>query len=114
MPTPAAAEAVMPAVNLPQGSANQRREERAQVDAHVKDGEGAVAARIARRIKAADLGGDVGLEAAVAQDEEQQRDQEHRLDGHQEMADGHQHSADDHGLALPQQRGRPAFRRKTA
>jgi len=44
------AEAVVPAQLLAQRAADQRREERAQVDAHVEDREGAVAARVAGRV----------------------------------------------------------------
>ena len=55
---------------------------------------------IAGRIKAADLGGDIRLERAVAENERQQREQEQLLDRHHEMADRHQDRADDDGAAL--------------
>src|SRR6185369_11303284 len=92
--------AVVPAVDLAKSAANERRQERAQVDPHVEDRERAVATRVARRVEVADLGGDVGLEAAVAEDEEQQREQEEPLESHQEVADGHQDAAQDDRLAL--------------
>jgi hypothetical protein len=48
-------EAVMPAHFLPERAADQRRQERADIDADIKDRIGAVAAVIAWRIEAADL-----------------------------------------------------------
>src|SRR5579883_2378759 len=60
------AEAVLPTPHLTERSTDQRRKERAQIDAHVEDGEGAIAARIARRVKASNLSGNIGLEASVA------------------------------------------------
>ena len=84
------AEAVVPAELLAERAADQRRQERAEVDADIEDREGAVAARIAGRIERADLGRDVGLERAVAEDEDEQREQKQRLERHHEMTDGHQ------------------------
>ena len=55
---------------------------------------------IAGRVKAADLGRNVRLERAVAENERQQREQEQLLDRHHEMADRHQDRADDDGAAL--------------
>ncbi len=78
----------------------ERRQECADIDADIEDRIGAVAARIARRIEPADLRGNVRLEAAVAEDEEQQREQKELLDRHHEMADRHQARADDDGAAL--------------
>ena len=93
-------EAVVPADFLAERAADERRQERADIDADIEDGIGAVAARIARRIKPADLGRDIRLEAAGAEDQRQQREQEKLLDRHHEMADRHQHRADDDGAAL--------------
>jgi hypothetical protein len=70
----------MPADRLAERAADQRRQERADIDADIEDRIGAVAAVIAGRIKAADLGRDVRLEAAVAENEREQREQEQLLD----------------------------------
>src|ERR1700675_4730475 len=85
---------------LAQRATDQRRQESAHVDADVEYRIGAVAAWIAGRIKAADLGGDIRLERAVAENERQQRQQEQLLDRHHEMTDRHQDGADDDGAAL--------------
>ena len=61
------AEAVVPAEPLAERAADERGEERAEVDPHVEDREGAVPPRIARRVEASDLCRDVGLEGAVAE-----------------------------------------------
>ena len=70
-----AGEAIMPADRLPDRSANQRREERADIDADIENRIGAVATGVGRRIKLPDLDGDVRLEAAAAQRDAKQRDQ---------------------------------------
>ena len=93
-------EAVVPADFLAERAADQRRQKRADIDADIENGISAVAARIARRIKPANLGRDVRLKAAGAQDQRQQREQEKLLDRHHEMADRHQHRADHDGAAL--------------
>ena len=62
----------MPADLFAERAADQRRQERADIDADIEDRIGAIAAMIARRIEAADLGRDIRLEAAVAEDQEQQ------------------------------------------
>ena len=93
-------KAVMPAGFLAQRAANQRRQERAEIDADIEDRIGAVAAMVARRIEPSDLGGNIRLEGAVAENERQQRKQQQLLDRHQKMADRHQHRADHHGAAL--------------
>ena len=93
-------EAVVPADFLAERAANERRQKRADIDADIEDGIGAVAARIARRVEPADLGRDVRLKAPGAEDQHQQREQEKLFDRHHEMADRHQHRADDDGAAL--------------
>ena len=62
-------EAVMPTCGLAQCAAHKRRQERAEIDADIKDRIGAVAARIARAIEATDLGRNIRLEAAAAENE---------------------------------------------
>ena len=94
------AEAVVPADLLAERAADERREERAEIDADIEDRIGAVAAVIAGRVESADLRRHVGLEAAVAENQHQQREQEQRLERHHEMADRHQRRADDDGAVL--------------
>ena len=93
-------EAVVPTEDLPQGSADERREDRAEVDAHVEDAEGAVAAGVVVGVEATDLRGDVRLEAAVAEHQAEQRQEEQRLRRHQEVPDRHQQRAEDHRATL--------------
>ena len=52
------------------------RQQRAEVDAHVKNGEAAVPAAVAGLVQLADHGGDVGLEKAVADRNHRQADQQ--------------------------------------
>jgi hypothetical protein len=91
---------VMPGDAFAQSAADERRQERAEIDADIEDRIGAVAARIAGRVEAANLGRDVRLEAAAAENERQQREQKKLLDRHHEMAERHQGRADDHCAAL--------------
>jgi hypothetical protein len=93
-------EPIMPAQLLAEGAADERCEKRTDIDADVEDRIGAVAPMVARRVEAADLGRDIGLEGAVAEDEHEERQQEQRLERHHEMADRHQCGAEDHGAAL--------------
>jgi hypothetical protein len=51
-------------------------------------------------VEAADLGRHVGLEAAVAENERDQREQEQRLERHHEVADRHEGGADHDGAML--------------
>ncbi len=90
---------VVPADFLAERAADQRRQERAEIDADIEDRIGAVAAMIAGRVKAADLRGNIRLETAIAEDQRQQREDKELLESHHEMADGHQHRADDDGVA---------------
>ena len=64
-------KAVMPSRLFAQRTADQRRQKRTDIDADIEDREGAVAAVVTRRIEAADLGRDVGLERATAENERQ-------------------------------------------
>ena len=107
-------EAVVPADFLAQRAAHQRGEECAEVDPDIEDRIRAIAARIARRVKAADLRRDIGLEGAVAENQSGEREEEQRLEGHEEVADRHQHGADDHRAALTEHAGRRSGRRTAA
>ena len=93
-------KAVVPAEFLAERAADQRRQKRAEIDADIEDREGAVAAAVAGRVEPADLGRDVRLEGAVAENEKAEREQKQMLEGHHEMADRHQRGAEDDGAAL--------------
>ena len=122
---PAAKKPDAPAVGrvLAERRADQRREEGADVDAHVEDDEGAVAARVALRIEVAHHRRDVRLEEAVADAHEHEAeveagrrfgkgDAEQRQGkgtrgaqgverrGEHELPGGHHQAAEDHRLAL--------------
>ena len=91
-------ETVMPIDFLAQRAANQRANERAQVDAHVKDREPRVAARAAFGIQFADHGADVRLQQSRAQHDQQQTEVERpgARNGQGEMADRDEDSAIPH------------------
>ena len=96
-------KSIMPAQLLAERAADEGREERTDIDTDVKDRIGAVAPMVARRVEAADLGRDVGLEGAIAENEREERQQEQRFECHHEMADRHQPGAKDHGAALTEE-----------
>ncbi len=89
------AEADVPAVELAQGAAHQRREEGPEVDAHVVEVVGTGQARIVGGVQRPHLAGQVGQEQAVAAGDRHHRGIEQRLRRHHEMAAGHQQAADD-------------------
>ncbi len=94
------AEAVVPADPLAKRAADERRQKCPDIDAHIEDRIGAVAPRIARRVEFADLARHVGLEGAIADNEDEEREQQQRLERHHEMAERHQQGADDHRAAM--------------
>ena len=49
------------------------------------------------------MGRDVGLERAVAEDQQREREQKQRLERHHEMAHRHQHRAENDGAMLSEQ-----------
>ncbi len=81
---------------LRQDLGEDRRQEGAHVDAHVEDGEAAVAARVGGAVELADHGRDVRLEHAVADDDGGQAELEDALVGNRnhEQAGGHEAGAD--------------------
>src|SRR6185437_17118133 len=93
-------KAVMPAKLLTERSAHQRRQEGAEIDADVKNREGAVAAAVAGRVERANLGRDIRLERAIAENEHAEREQKQMLECHHKVADGHQAGAENDGAAL--------------
>ena len=88
---------VAPRRPLGQRAADDRREERAEVHAHVEDRVRAVPPRIPGRVEPPHLRGHVRLEEAVAHDQEGERRVEDRdlLERHAEVADRHRGGADD-------------------
>ena len=113
-------EAIPPADLLADPGHDQRREERADVDAHVEDGEARVASRVVDGIQAPHDGGDVGLEEAHAHADQCQREVHHlhrerilgastlgatrrmaRV-GHAQLTQHQQRAAEHHGLAHAQ------------
>ena len=93
-------EAEAPAHALAQGTADQGRQEGPQVDPHVEDRVGPVAPVVALRIECPDHGRDVGLEEAIADDQETQSQRQKLALGQGELAQGHQDPADEDRLAL--------------
>src|SRR3546814_20297450 len=83
------AETVVPAVELAERAAHQRREQAADAQADVVDVVGAAAARIVGGVEVVDLARQAGQEQPVAQRDRRQREVEHRLERHHEVADGH-------------------------
>ena len=100
----AGGEAVVPvrraAAEMGGAAANDRGDQGAQVNADVENGVGAVDALVAGAVEAADLGGDVGLEEAVAGNEHDQADEEQAGVYQHEFAGGHDGRAQDDGAAL--------------
>src|SRR5947209_13143570 len=93
----------MPAVRNGQRAAEERRKKRADIDSDVENRVAAVAPVIARRIESTDLARNVRLEGSDAEDQEQQRHQEQRLESHHKMADCHQRATDENGPPYSEQ-----------
>src|SRR5947209_2259578 len=66
-------ETIMPTDLLAEGAADKRRQKRPKIDAYIKYRECTIAARIAGPVEIADLHGNIRLERAVAEDQQQQR-----------------------------------------
>ena len=73
---------------------------RSDIDADIEHRVGASASRIIDGVEFADLSRNVGFEGADAENQQQEREQEQRLDRHQEVPARHQHAAEDDGAAL--------------
>ncbi len=86
----------MPAPAPAQQSGDQRRDEAAGVHRRAIDLEGGRAAPVLGAVERAHLGRQVGPEQARAQDQQQQRQKEGRVEGHAEMAEAHQHGPRHH------------------
>ena len=72
-------EAGVPAIAFGHGARDDARQQCTDVDAHVEDGEGTITAVIALLIEVADHRGDVGLEQAVADDQQAEADIQQHL-----------------------------------
>ncbi len=107
-------EAQVPAHLLADGPDDQRGHEGTEVDAHVEDGEAAVAARVVRPVvQVADHRGDVGLQQAGADGDQAEAHEERGRGRHgqQEVAGHDDAAADGHRLArAPEAVGEPAAR----
>ena len=107
------AEPDVPVDPLPEVSAHERRDEGAEVDAHVVDREAGVAARVVRSVQAAHDHRGVAFQETGADDDQRQPDVERRqrLDGHAEVAARDDDAAVQDGAALTDQAvGDPAAR----
>ena len=87
-----------------QSTADDRRQERAEVDSHVEDRVRTVTSRVVLRIKATDLYGHVGFEETIAHDEETKGRIEDPdvFKGHQEVTNRHEDGPDDNGHPVAQ------------
>jgi hypothetical protein len=96
---PRGAEADVPVVAVGQLGTDDLADGRAQVDAHVENGEGSVAPAILLRIELTHHGRDVRLEKSGAENDEREPDEERWFGGHceAEMARGDDDAADDDG-----------------
>jgi hypothetical protein len=95
-------EAQMPVDALAEIARDQRRDERAEVDAHVEDREGGVTSDVVRRVQLRDDDRDVAFQQAGAEDDQRQAEIERRQrrEGHAEVARRDQDAAVEHGAAL--------------
>ena len=104
------AEAVLPAIGLAEIAADDRRGRRADVNAHVEDGVGGIAAHVGAAVELADDHGDVRLQEARTHDDERQRHPEDVDDriglaaiafkSHEEVAERQQDGPEQDRLAL--------------
>ena len=92
-------KSVVPAKLFAERPANERCEKRAKIDTDVKYRECAIPAPVTRRIKLANLCGDIGLEGSVAENEKPECEQKKLLECHREMSGSHQCGAEDDGPA---------------
>ncbi len=88
----------MPCHLLAQAPADQRRNDHRDLDAEHVELEGVCPPHVTLLVEVADLGGDVALEAADADEQAGQGDQEADVESHQEVAERHQERAQRHRL----------------
>ena len=89
----------MPVDLLAERGTNERRDECAEVDAHVEDREAGIAARIVARVERADDRGDVRFQQPGADDDQTEAEIE-RGDARESHAAGDDDSADEHGAPV--------------
>ena len=111
-------EGGLPAVGGGGGTTDHARQQGAQVDAHVEDGEGTVTTVVTFLIQVAHHGGDVRFEQTVTQDQQAKARVEEGVDhlrehgvgqGQGELTRGHEDGTDQDGTALTEEGiGQPA------
>ena len=84
----------MPAIGLPQKAADDRGDERAEVDPGEIELEARVAARVTVAVQIADLADEVAAQAPRARDQQRKRGEERRVEPHREMPGRHQPRAE--------------------
>src|SRR6185295_19669390 len=82
-------EPEVPAEQLTERAADQRREDGSEVDADIVDAERRVAARVVRRVEVTNLAGQAWQEKTVADRNGREGRIEECRERHHEMADGH-------------------------
>src|SRR3569623_409619 len=97
------AEAIMPAIDLADRTAQQRREKAADVDADIINIVRPGGPGVAGGIEVVDLARQARQEQAIAQRDRRQRDIEQRLERHHEVAGGHDRRAEDHRAPFAEQ-----------
>jgi hypothetical protein len=96
---------------LAEEAADERRQERAQVDPHVEDREARVATRIVLRVEAADHGAHVRLQQPGPDHDHDQpaEHRRHRRDRGEQMPKSDDQAPDQDGAAVPEDLvGQPA------
>src|SRR5262249_25761931 len=93
-------ESKVPTEFFAKRSTDERRQKRPEIDAHIEDREGAVAASVAGRIKGANLSRNIGLEGSVAENKKAERKQKQLFKCHHEVANGHQNGSHNDRAAL--------------
>src|SRR5438270_2872934 len=98
------AEAVVPAINLCEHTAEQRSGDCSDIDCGTEDDETASAARfVLWRIKRADLRRNVALQKTRADDKQEQGEEERLIKCHRDMTCTHREIADNECSPLPYQ-----------
>ena len=99
---PRRAEAPVPAEFFGKEARDHGAEECADVDAHVKNSEARVTARILLFIQAANQGGNIRFEKPIADNEQAQADMQQRRKRHGKMTERHHHTTDQNRAAQTQ------------
>src|SRR5206468_12489645 len=86
----------MPADILAERAGDQRSDDDADVDEDVEDLERHRPSQVSLRVEITDLGRDIPLEQAYADDQREKSEQERALYRHQEVSERHHQTAGDH------------------